>query len=179
MKKSLLFLSLLAGASNLVAQDADQKFMSPAEKFANRKGTVLQKRFDEVDKIDYLNIQLEYISDLSNNDKMKCLRFDIQVPNNSAGPSAMLDSGEVNELLNFLNYITTNVVNRPPADPNTEISYTDKYNLLIGCYWQKNNGWILYLRTNAQDPTTEIDINAPKIQVLFKDLISVKQGGID
>ncbi len=180
MKKPLLFICLLGGACNLLAQDAGSKPTSPAENFANRKGTILQKRFNEIDKIDNLNIQVEYISDQSNNDKMKCLRFDIQEPNSTAVSfSALLDSGEVDELIKFLNYITTNITNRPPADPNTEISYTDKYNLLIGCYWQKNTGWILYLRTDAQNTATETDIDPPKIQVLLKDLLSVKQEGID
>jgi|GEM_PF-5620891 len=179
MKKQLLFLCLLGCACNISAQDAGSKPTSPAENFSNRKGTILQKRFDEIDKIDNLNIQVEYISDQSNNDKMKCLRFDIQMPNNTAGLSALLDSGEVDELIKFLNYITANIINRPPADPNTEISYTDKYNLLIGCYWQKNTGWILYLRTDAQNTATETDIDPPKIQAFLKDLLYVKQQGID
>ena len=179
MKKTLLFLCLLGTACNLLAQDSGIKPSSPAENFANRKGSILQKRFDEIDKVDNLNIQIEYITDLSKNDKMKCLRFDIQIPNNTTDLSALLDSGEVNEVINFLNYITANVTNRPPADPNTEVSYTDKYNLLIGCYWQKNTGWILYLRTDAQNASSETDISSSKIQLLLKDLLSVKQGGID
>lgn len=174
MKKTCLFLLLALGAGNIYAQN-NTITANPAESFANRKGTTLEKRFDQVGKVGYLNIQIEYISDLANSDKLQCIRFDIQTPNSTvAGPSALLDSNEVNGLISFLKYITANVINRPPVDPNTEISFADKYNLQIGCFWQKNSGWTLYLRTDAENPATETDILQPDIAALLKTLTSAK-----
>lgn len=174
MKKYVFFILLASGVFSLSAQNPVGNTVSPAENFANRKGTTLEKRFDEVGKISSLNIQLEYISDLSNSDKIQCIRFDVQMPNNATGPSALLDTNEVNELLHFLNYISTNVINRPPVDPNTEISFADKYNLQIGCYWQKNNGWTLFIRTDGADPATETDIAQIDIPQLIKTLTLAK-----
>ncbi len=169
MKKQTITLSLLL-LSFFGFVRLDAQTISPAETFEARKGTILEKRFDEVGKVGSLNIQIEYITDLTNSDKMQCIRFDIQNTDNSAGPSALLDSNEVNEILNFLKYITTNVTNRPPVDPNTEISFTGKFNMQVGCYWQKNNGWILFLRTDAQNPATETTIMQPDMGSLVKIL---------
>ena len=174
LKGSSLFLLLSLGVFHTNAQNLSNIPSSPAEIFANRKGTTLEKRFDEVGKVGLLNIQLEFISDLANSDKMQCIRFDIQMTNGSAGPSALLDSNEANELINFLKYLTTNVTNRPPVDPNTEISFANKYNLQIGCYWQKNSGWTVYLRTDAENPATETDIFQVDIPTLLKTLSLAK-----
>ena len=170
MKKSWMLLGMVVGTLNLSAQNTGNSLIGPAEAFADRKGTILEKRFDEIGKVNQLNIQLEFISDLSNSEKMVCLRFDIQLPNNSTGPSALLDSAEVNGLIKFLKYITDNVTKTAPANPNTEISTTDKYNLQIGCYWEKSNGWIVYIRTDADNPSTETDIPQASIPSLLKTL---------
>jgi hypothetical protein len=169
MNKRYLFLIPIFSVCSLFAQ-APNEGMSPAEAFAARKGTILEKRFNEVGKVGQLNIQVEYITDLTNRDKMQGIRFDVQLTDNGSGPSAILDSNEVNEILNFLNYISANVTNRPPVDPNTEISFTGKYNLQVGCFWQKNNGWTLFLRTDAQNPATETDIMQTDVGSLLKTL---------
>jgi hypothetical protein len=158
MKKNCLFLLLSFGVGNIYAQNAGARIVNPAEVFAGRMGTVIEKRFDEVGKVGYLNVQIEYISDLTTSDKMQCVRFDVQLANNTPGPSALLDTAEVSGLLSFLNYITAKVINHPPVDPNTDISFTDKYNFQIGTYWQKTNGWTVYLRTESENPSTETDI---------------------
>jgi hypothetical protein len=170
MKKLWMLPGLLLATFSIYAQNMNNAVSSPAETFAGRTGTILEKRFDEVNRINQVNIQLEYITDLSNHDKMACIRFDIQVPNNSSGPSALLDSNETNGLINFLKYITANVTQRAPVDPNTEISITNKYNLQIGCYWQKNSGWIVYIRTEADNSQTETDISQADIPALLKTL---------
>ena len=174
MKRSYLFLLLSVGCIQAFAQNAGSMTVSPAEAFADRKGTTLEKRFDEVGKVGLLNIQLEFMSDLTNSDKMQCIRFDIQLVNGSAGSFALLDSNEANELINFLKYITTNVINRPPVDPNTEISFANKYNVQLGCFWQKNNGWTVYIRTDAENPATETDIFQVDIPTLLKTLVLAK-----
>jgi len=175
MKKNCLLLLLVCGAFHVYAQNSGGELKSPAEIFAGRKGTTLEKRFDEIGKVGFLNIQLEYISDLTNGDKMQCIRFDVQLANTTAtGPSAVLDSNEANGLLGFLKYITTNVINRPPVDPNTEISFTDNYNMEIGCFWQKNSGWTVYLRTSADNPATETDIYQVDINGLIRTLTLAK-----
>lgn len=156
MKKISFLVSSLAISIIGFAQP-ETKDMSPAEGFAARKGTTLEKRFDEVGKIGMLNVQIEYITDLNTNDKMQCVRFDIDMKNGSTGPSALLDSNEVNDIIGFLKYITTAVIIKPPVDPNTEISFTTKYNIQVGCFWQSNNGWSVFLRTDAQNPGTEAD----------------------
>jgi hypothetical protein len=115
-------------------------------------------------------VQVEYISDLSTNDKTQCVRFDIQQANTVPGPSVLLDSNEVNEIISFLKYISTNVITRPPVNPNTEISFTSKYNICVGCFWQGNNGWTLFLRTDSQNPATETDIAKADISALLKTL---------
>jgi hypothetical protein len=169
MHKILFFVSFSVITSCGFAQ-VNTSESGPAETFAARKGTILEKRFDEINKIGNLNIQLEYITDLTNRDKLQCVRFDIQPGENVSGSSALLDTNEVNEIISFLVYISNNVTNRPPVDPNTEISFTGKYNMQIGCFWQKNNGWILFLRTDAQNAATESDIPQLQIPVLLKDL---------
>lgn len=170
MKKINLIVLLALGMSPAYAQNTAATVENPAEAFANRKGTVLEKRFDDVGKVGYLNVQVEYISDLTSSDKIQCVRFDIELTNNTPGPSAILDTNEVNGLLSFLNYITTKVTNHPPVDPNTDISYTDKYNFQIGCFWQKSNGWTLYLRTESENPVTETDILQADVAGLVKIL---------
>lgn len=177
MKKGGLFLLLAVGIVQMYAQDADSSLISPAEVFIGRKGTILEKRFDEVGKVGYLNVQIEYVNDLSNNDKIQCVRFDIQLANNSAGPSALLDTDEVNGLLAFLKNIRENVIKQPPADPNTDISFTDKYNFQIGCFWQKANGWILYLRTESENPATETDIYQNDIEG-FEKILNLAESDI-
>jgi hypothetical protein len=174
MKKNCLFLLLAFGISNTYAQNAISSSISPSEAFEQRKGTILEKRFDEVGKVGFLNIQIEYMYDLTTSDKMQCIRFDIQLANGTSGPSALLDSNEVNGILRFLNYINMDITNRPPVDPNTEVSYTDAYNLQIGCFWQKANGWVVYLRTDAENPATETDIMHLDVPALSKTLILAK-----
>jgi hypothetical protein len=169
MNKIILFVSFIILALYGNAQ-VNSGELGPAETFAARKGTILEKRFDEINKIGNLNIQLEYLTDLTNRDKMECIRFDIQPGENVSGPSALLDTNEVNEIISFLVYISNNVTNCPPVDPNTEISFTGKYNMQVGCFWQKNNGWTLFLRTDAQNAATEADIPQLDIPVLLKDL---------
>jgi hypothetical protein len=166
MKKISLCFLLVLGLQISRAQVV----FSPSEVFAARKGTILEKRFDEVGKIGFLNIQIEYITDLTTNDKLQCIRFDIQVPNTTAGPSALLDSDEVNEVISFVKYISTNVITRPPVDPNTEISFTSKYDIQVGCFWQGNTGWTLFLRTDSKNPATETDILQGDINGLLKTL---------
>ena len=136
MKKPILFFLFAFGITASYAQNTTTSVHSPAEIFAARKGVILEKRFDEVGKIGNLNIQIEYMSDLNTSDKLQCIRFDIHAGNNNAGPSALLDTNDVNELVSFMKYISTNVTNRPPVDPNTEISFTTQYNIEIGCFWQ-------------------------------------------
>jgi len=172
MKKSCLLFLLASGISSLNAQSAVK--MNPAETFAARKGTILEKRFDEVGKVGMLNIQVEYISDLSNNDKMRCIRFDIQAGDNTSGPSALLDSNEANEIISFLNSINANVMNHSPVDPNTEISYTTTYNIQVGCFWQKNNGWVLFMRIDSQNPATETGFSQSDLGLLLKTLTTAK-----
>jgi hypothetical protein len=173
MRKAAFLLSSvlvsLAGFAQVSTPD-----LSPAETFAARKETILQKRFDAVGKVGFLNIQIEYITDLTNSDKMQCIRFDIQMENNASGPSVLLDSNEVNELISFMKYISTNVTNRPPVDPNTDISFTSKYNIQIGCFWQVNKGWTLYIRTDASNPATETDILQGDINALLKTFMLAK-----
>ncbi len=159
MKKGCLSLLFAMGVTLSYAQTTETAVLqSPSEIFAARKGVILEKRFDEVNKIGNLNIQIEYLTDLNTGDKLQCVFFDIQQDNNSAkNHPALLDTNEVNELINFLKYIGANITNRPPVDPNTEISFTTQYNIEIGCYWQKSRGWILFLRTDSQNPATETD----------------------
>jgi hypothetical protein len=171
MKKKCLFLMLICGAFNLFAQNSEVIQKNPAEIFASKKGTTIEKRFDEVGKVGYLNIQIEYITDLNNSDKAQCIRFDIQLAgSNATGPSALLDSNEVTGLLQFLKYINNNVTKHPPADPNTEISYTDTYDLQIGCFWQKSSGWTVFIRTIADNPSTETAIYQADINGLIRTL---------
>ncbi len=170
MKKTVFTLTLLASSIAGFAQGTASAETSPAEKFAARKSTIIEKRFDEVGKVGNMNIQVEYITDLTVNDKLQCIRFDIQMPNNASGPSALLDSNEVNELISFMKYISSNVITHPPVDPNTEISFTSKYNIEIGCFWQPNNGWTLFFRTDSQNPSTETDFAQADIPALLKTL---------
>jgi len=170
MIKKSLFLFLSAGLSFVSPAQITNNEMSPAESFAARKGTILEKRFDQIGKVGYLNIQIEYLSDLSTNEKIQCVRFDIQQVNTASGPSVLLDSNEVNEIISFLKYISSNIITRPPVDPNTEISFTSKYNIGVGCFWQGSNNWTLFIRADAQNPATETDIAKPDIAALLKTL---------
>jgi hypothetical protein len=170
MKNICLFIlsALAINISN--AQTGSTSVQSPSEMFAARKGTILEKRFDEVGKVGFLNIQIEYITDLTTNDKLQCIRFDVQLANNATGPSALLDTNEVNEVISFIKYISSNVINRPPVDPNTEISFTSKYNIQVGCFWQGSNGWTLFIRTDSQSPSTETDILQGDVSALLKTM---------
>ncbi|HTB32194.1 MAG TPA: hypothetical protein VK808_09220 [Bacteroidia bacterium] len=168
MKNLFLFILAASGINFAQAQTTSLSSMSPSETFAARKGAILEKRFDEVGKVGYLNVQIEYITDLTTNDKLQCIRFDIQLTNNTAGPSALLDTNEVNEIISFMKYISANIINRPPVDPNTEISFTSKYNIQVGCFWQSNSGWTLFIRTDSQNPATETDILQSDVNALLK-----------
>jgi hypothetical protein len=173
MKKILVSISALVLTFSGFAQ-TEAREMSPAETFAARKEAILEKHFDEVGKVGSLNVQLEYLIDLSNNDKLQCIRFDIVNKNNSIGPSALLDSNEVNEIITFLKYLSANVINKRPPHPNTEISITTKYDIQVGCYSQPGNGWSIFLRTDAKNPTTETEINWSDVDYLIKTLALAK-----
>ncbi len=113
MKKIVcLFLPVLIPLVALT--QVNNRAVSPTEAFAERTGTVLQKRFDKIGKVGTLTIQAEYITDLTTGDKMPCIRFDVSGADNLSGHYAMLDTNEVNELISFLKYITTNITPRPP-----------------------------------------------------------------
>ncbi len=173
MKKILVLIASLVITFQGFAQTGSKE-MSPAETFAARKESILEKRFDEVGKVGSLNVQLEYITDLSKGDKLQCIRFDIVNKNNTIGPSALLDSNEANEIITFLKYISVNVINKRPAHPNTEISVTTKYDIQVGCYSQPGNGWSIFLRTDSQNSTTETEINWADVDYLIKTLTLAK-----
>ncbi len=166
MKKGCLLFLFAMGAAVSNAQNNTPEVHSPAETFAARKGVIMEKRFDEVGKVGNLNVQIEYLSDLNTSDKLQCIRFDIQANNTSH--SALLDTNDVNELISFMKYLSTNVTNRPAVDPNTEISFTTQYDFQIGCFWQGSNGWVLFLRTDSQAPSTEADINQGDINSVLR-----------
>jgi hypothetical protein len=158
--KKYLFVFLVFGIGNAYAQKENGKEISPAQSFSDRKGTVIEKRYDEVGKVGFVTVQIAYITDLTNSDKMECIDLDFQPPPNTTGQqvSGLLDTNQINGLLTFVNYITSKVTTHPPVDPNTEISFTDKYDFQIGCFWKKGAGWILFLQMDSQKPSTETDI---------------------
>ncbi len=175
MKKRVILAASLFTSLTGFAQ-GNTKPQSPAESFAARKEIILEKRYDQVGKIGHLNVQLEYLKDIGSSEKMQCIRFDIQSQNNVPGPSALLDSNEVNGIISFLKFINTSVVTRPPVDPNTEISFTTKYNVQIGCYWQATRGWIIFLRTDTDSPSSEAEFALADMNSLQKTLnLAVEQ----
>ena len=168
MKKLNFVLLFAISTSAAIAQNGSND-RSPSEIFEARKGAILEKRFDEIGKLGTLNIQIEYIKDLTTHDKIQCVRFDIESPNNLTG-TALLDTNEVNEVIGFIKYISGAVINHPPVDPNTEISFTSKYNVQLGCYWQSNNGWILFLRTEADNQSVEANLSDKDINSFLRAL---------
>jgi len=169
MKKLNLVLLFAISTSAAIAQNGSND-RSPSEIFEARKGAILEKRFDEIGKLGTLNIQIEYITDLTTHDKMQCVRFDVESPANNMIGTALLDTNEVNEVIGFVKYISGAVIKHPPVDPNTEISFTSKYDVQVGCYWRANNGWILFLRTEANNPSVEANISDKDVNSFLRAL---------
>lgn len=167
MKNLSLFILFALAATASKAQSDASAPKSPAELFDARKSAIIEKRYDEVGKMGNLNVQVEYLTDITAGNKLQCIRFDIQMENNPNGPYALLDTNEVNELLSFIKYVTANVTNRPPVDPNTEFNFTTKYDVQVGCYWKGNNGWLVFIRTDSQDASTEVDFGQRDVNGLI------------
>lgn len=151
--RTIIFILCCMGAvcTNYAQGDTKEKELSHAEKFSSKSGTLIQKEFLHVGKINKAEIKVIYYTDLISLETVSAVRIEYEVASNYSTDTkiASLDADEMDGLIKSIKMMQEKVFPETPAN-YMEISYKSRGGFEAGCYWEKK-GWATYLKLEKYD----------------------------
>jgi len=170
MKKVLAIAAFALISMNVLAQD---KKACKADVMESKPGVVIQKEYFRITTFRGLAIAVEYITDLTSNQKLSALDFEFTTGgDNSETVSTLLDPDEVDALLAFFQNMQDNISKSAAPKNYTEYSYITKSGLQAGCYW--NNGWKTYLKVDNENSKTDVELGKDDMPVFISFIRQAK-----
>jgi hypothetical protein len=158
MKKGIIVLSLICSAMQMLGQD---KKGCKADALAEKPGVVIQREYVNISKLKNLSIVVEYVTDLSNNQKLSAvdMEYDITASGEEKGSSVstLLDPDEADGLIAFIQNLQDNIIKAAAPKNYTEYSYQTLSGFEAGCYW--NNAWKIYIKIDVSDDKTTMELD--------------------
>jgi hypothetical protein len=145
-----------------------QKKSSMASKLESKPDAFIQKDFTTIGKVAGVSISVEGITDLGTKTKMNALEMEYSGTDNSTSASVVLDPGEADTLMNFIDFVTNTVFMSGTPPDDREFSYISRSGFEAGCYWSK--GWNVYIRVDYKDKRTNVEFNREDVMA-FKSLL--------
>jgi hypothetical protein len=153
MNKLVAALSFALISLNVLAQQS----VSKADALENKPNTVVQKEYLKITTFKNVAIVVEYITDLTSNQKLSALDLEFSTSGENAETvSTMLDPDEVDGLLAFLQNIQDNITKAAAPKNYTEYTYLTKSGMEAGCYFDKT--WKTYIRIDKDDSKTNVEL---------------------
>ncbi|SMC35306.1 hypothetical protein [Cellulophaga tyrosinoxydans] len=174
MKLSINTIFFLLIFSLGVSQDKSKE-LSNAEIFSSQAGTLIEKEFLDVGKINNnTEIIILKITNMISGDSIKSLRIttDIKGSYSTETKIAQLDSDEIDGLIKSL-IIIKNKVLPINATNYTEISFKSRSGFEAGCYWSKNE-WKIYLQIEKYDRKSLVLLKGSEFELFLELLNEVK-----
>ena len=149
MKKQLLILAVIFISTASWGQEVQkqEKLLSKAEQFSARSGTLIQKEYLKIGKVQHLpslSIEVVYYKDLNTNEKINALVINYLVINRQLvrnSYTAIFDSDEIDGLIKSIKFIKVNILPTVPSN-HTEIVYKNKRDFYLACIWdEEENKW--------------------------------------
>ena len=173
--KKLLILLLTSLTIQLTAQTASkEKEKSNAEIFSAKSGTLMQKEFIDLDKINNCEVQVLHFTDLITGIKQSGLKFskDVSSSYSRDSKSAMLDADEIIGLMKSIKLIQDKILITNP-DTYTEVSYRSRSGFESGCF-KSREGWSCYLKLEKYDEDSYVLLSPYELNILYGILEQAK-----
>ena len=155
MKQLIFILSIMpVVVFGQIAKDTVKKAgITNLEIFSEKSGSLIQKEFIDIGSIvhgglypEKYKIQLEIITDLMNDIKLKGVRLEYKYINTDE-KIGFLDADEIDAALKAIKIIQTSII--PKTEDNyTEVEFTSRGGFSLGCYY-KGNHWQFFLKVNS------------------------------
>ena len=154
MKKNIFILFFAFACPVTFAQVS----YSNADMLSTAPGVVIQKVYINIGKIRNLSILTEHITDLTHGKKLSALDLEYAYNGaNSATFAVLLDPGEVDSLVAFLQNLQQNISKAGAPAYYTEYSFITKSGFEAGCYW--DNAWKIYVKINYKNGNSDFELN--------------------
>lgn len=185
MKKSLVIclLMLFFSIAVLAQYKPIEKDQSNIEKFSSKSGTLIEKRFVDIGKINgvtfksfvVVEIQVLFLTDMINTGKAVGVRFEFQMDSSNSGDTqiAFLDQDEVDGLIKSINIIKTKVFLTKPVD-YTEVIFTSRSGFSLACY-KDNANWGLSMKAEKYDRDSNVLLKTEALDTLLDLLQKARQ----
>ncbi len=128
----------------------------------------IQKDYTSIGKVEGVHISVEGITDLTHNKKMNALEMEYTFADNSVTVSVLLDAGDADSLISYMDFVTSTVFKSPEPTDVREFSFTSRSNFEAGCYW--NKGWSVYIRIDRDNSRTNVEFNREDV-MQFQSLL--------
>ncbi|MBG6129407.1 hypothetical protein IWQ47_001290 [Aquimarina sp. EL_43] len=134
---------------------------SNAEIFSNKSGSLIEKQFKEVGKVDKTEIKIVKLTDMISGESISSLRLERRFIDKYTSDTkiASLDTDEISALIKSIEIIRGQVFSFPPEN-YTEISFRSRSGFEAGCYWNKNI-WKPYIQFKKNDRKSLLRLNKP------------------
>jgi len=137
---------------------AQEKTASKVDALENKPNTVIQKEFNKITVFKEVAISVEYVTDLTSNQKLSALDLEMSTKGDNAETvSTMLDPDEVDGLLAFLQNVQDNIAKAAAPKNPMEYTYLSKSGMEAGCYWGEK-AWKTYIRIDKDDSKTNVEL---------------------
>lgn len=156
MKKILMvtLLTLLCGFSYAQEKkDASQESSSKTLEFMKKDGTLLQREFYQLGKVNGVECEVLIITDVISKKKMGCLRLKTRYFSSSSFSSdtyiGILDYDEIDACMKSITFINESVITTTPT-AYTEVEYKTRDRVEVGAFYQeKLSTWKAYVQTKS------------------------------
>ncbi|MBL6447970.1 hypothetical protein JMN32_16760 [Fulvivirga sp. 29W222] len=150
MKHLFILIPLLAFKISY-GQIENKHEVSNAEKFSAKAGTLIQKEFIDVSRINKADVKVVRYTDLVSDESISAVRFEYEVVGSYSADTkvASLDADEIDGLLKSIKMMQQKVLSSTPIN-YTEVIYKSRGGFEAGCYWNKGT-WSTYLKLMQND----------------------------
>lgn len=130
-----------------------EKTLTNAEEFAAKSGSLIERVFKDVGKIESVKIKVVTFTDLISNKTLPSLRFEKESYSSYSKSTdtkiASLDKDEVDGLIKSLEIMKNDIVTQS-RENYTEVTFRSRGGFEAGCFSKKNN-WEVYLKLEKYD----------------------------
>lgn len=146
-------------------QSAAQE-QSNIEKFSERSGTLIERKYIDVGTIKDCKIQVMLISDMMTNAKTSGVRFEMEKADRytSSTKIAFLDKDEVDGLIKSLSILKSNVLTSQ-RDSYTEVEFTSRSGFSAGAFYADGK-WSAFMKLKKYDSDSYVFIKPEDLDAL-------------
>lgn len=166
--KRIYFLFLLLPLFAASQQPAKEVTKSKLEAFSERSGTLIQKTFIDIGKVNGLQVQIQVIENMTDHSKLSGLRLEA-VTYSSLGADtkiAFIDPDEIEGLLTSLKYFKDKLFATSPEN-YTETSFTSRTGLNATAFQDNKKKWSVALKLEKYDSRSTVYLKEDSITELI------------